>query len=38
MSLKESVLLELNSMHEVELKQLADYLAFLKYRSRRTRT
>ncbi len=38
MSLKENVLLELNSMQEVELKQVADYLAFLKYSSRRTRT
>lgn len=38
MSLKEQVLQELDRLPELELKQVADYLAFLKFRARRTST
>ena len=34
-SIKEQVALEINALSEDELKQVADYLAFLKFRSRR---
>ncbi len=35
MSLKEQVVQELDRLPEPELKQVADYLAFLKFRARR---
>ncbi len=38
MSLKEQVVQELDRLPEPELKQVADYLAFLKFRARRRRT
>ena len=34
MSTKEQVLEELETLSEAELKEVAEYLAFLKYRSR----
>jgi hypothetical protein len=34
MSTKEQVLEELENLSEAELKEVAEYLAFLKYRSR----
>ena len=34
MSTKEQVLEELESLNETELKEVAEYLAFLKYQSR----
>lgn len=34
-SIKEQVALEINALSEDEIKQVADYLAFLKFRSRR---
>ncbi len=37
MSLKEKVVQELERLPESELKQVADYVAFLKFRSRRRR-
>ena len=38
MSLKEQVAQELDRLPEPELKQVADYLAFLKFRAHRKRT
>lgn len=35
MSIKEQVVEELKSLSETELKEVAEYLAFLKFRSRR---
>ncbi|OLE51740.1 MAG: hypothetical protein AUG51_21545 [Acidobacteria bacterium 13_1_20CM_3_53_8] len=35
MSTKEQVLEELESLNEAELKEVAEYLAFLKFRSRK---
>jgi hypothetical protein len=35
MSLREQVLEELNNLEESELKQVADYLAFMRFQSRR---
>ena len=34
MSLKEQVVQELNSLSETEIKQVAEYVAFLKFRTR----
>jgi Mg/Co/Ni transporter MgtE len=34
MSLKEQVVQELNSLNETEIKQVAEYVAFLKFRTR----
>jgi len=36
MSLKEQVVQELNSLSETEIKQVAEYVAFLKFRTRIT--
>ena len=33
-SIKEQVTQELDSLNEVELKEVAEYMAFLKFRSR----
>ena len=37
MSLREQVRLDLDKMPEADIRQVADYVAFLKYRSRRIR-
>jgi len=34
MSTKEQIVEEINALSEAELKELADYLAFLKFRAR----
>ena len=34
MSLKESVLQEIDHLNEIDLQQVANYLAFLRYQSR----
>lgn len=34
MSLKEQLVQEINSLSETELKQIAEYMAFLKFRNR----
>ncbi|NJN94308.1 MAG: hypothetical protein HC875_09560 [Anaerolineales bacterium] len=34
MTLKEQVVQELNSLSETEIKQVAEYVAFLKFRTR----
>ena len=36
MSLKEQVVQELNSLSETEIKQVAEYVTFLKFRTRIT--
>ena len=36
MSLKEQVVQELNSLSETEIKQVAEYVSFLKFRTRIT--
>lgn len=36
MSIKEQVVEELKTLNEAELREVADYLSFLKFRARRT--
>jgi hypothetical protein len=36
MTIKEQVVEELQTLNEAELKEVAEYLAFLKFRARRT--
>ncbi len=36
MSVKEQIVEELNTLNEADLKEVVDYLAFLKFRTRKT--